>query len=259
MESYGKYEVSKKMILAAKQSGADFAKFQTWSTKTLLSGPWDKDGRLQIYKKAELSRKQHIELIKYCKKVKISFLTSVFNHQDVEWLKKLNLKYIKVPSPEIHNIKLLKAVNGSFDYVIASTGTATWKEVKKVKKIINKSKLILLHCVSAYPASVNNINLPRIFELKKINNKVGYSGHLPGVFDAIASLNYHPEFIEKHFTIDNKLPGRDNKFALMPAELKYLVNYKNSLSHMNTFRGKNFQNVEIDMRTNYRGRWSKKL
>ena len=79
------------------------------------------------------------------------------------------------------------------------------------------------------------------------------------MFDAIASLNYHPEFIEKHFTIDNKLPGRDNKFALMPAELKYLVNYKNSLSHMNTFRGKNFQNVEIDMRTNYRGRWSKKL
>ena len=148
---------------------------------------------------------------------------------------------------------------GNFDYVIASTGTATWKEVKKVKKIINKSKLILLHCVSAYPANTNNINLPRIFELKKINNKVGYSGHLPGVFDAIASLNYHPEFIEKHFTIDNKLPGRDNKFALMPAELKYLVNYKNSLSHMNTFRGKNFQNVEIDMRTNYRGRWSKKL
>ena len=125
MESYGKYEVSKKNDSAAKQSGADFAKFQTWSTKTLLSGPWDKDGRLQIYKKAELSRKQHIELIKYCKKVKISFLTSVFNHQDVEWLKKLNLKYIKVPSPEIHNIKLLKAVNGSFDYVIASTGTAT--------------------------------------------------------------------------------------------------------------------------------------
>ena len=70
------------------------------------------------------------------KKVKISFLTSVFNHQDVEWLKKLNLKYIKVPSPEIHNIKLLKAVNGSFDYVIASTGTATWKEVKKVKKLL---------------------------------------------------------------------------------------------------------------------------
>ena len=64
----GNMKLAKKMILAAKQSGADFAKFQTWSTKTLLSGPWDKDGRLQIYKKAELSRKQHIELIKYCKK-----------------------------------------------------------------------------------------------------------------------------------------------------------------------------------------------
>lgn len=255
----GNMKLAKKMILAAKQSGADFAKFQTWSTKTLLSGPWDKDGRLQIYKKAELSKKQHIELIKYCKKVKISFLTSVFNHQDVEWLKKLNLKYIKIPSPEIHNVQLLKAVNGKFDYVIASTGTATWSEVKKVKKIINKSKLILLHCVSAYPANTNNINLPRILKLKKINSRVGYSGHLVGIFDAIASLNYNPEFIEKHFTINNKLPGRDNKFALLPKELKYLVDYKDSFSHMNIFRGKNFQKVEMDMRKNYRGRWSKKL
>ena len=152
-------------------------------------------------------------------------------------MKKLNLKYIKVPSPEIHNIKLLKAVNGSFDYVIASRHR-NLEEVKKVK-IINKSKLILLHCVSAYPA-INNINLPRIFELKKINNKVGYSGHLPGVFDAIASLNYHPEFIEKHFTIDNKLPVETTNLT-MPAELKYLVNYKNSLSHMNTLEVRTFK------------------
>ena len=71
MNHMGNMKLAK--ISCCKTKGADFAKFQTWSTKTLLSGPWDKDGRLQIYKKAELSRKQHIELIKYCKKVKISF------------------------------------------------------------------------------------------------------------------------------------------------------------------------------------------
>ena len=255
----GNMVLAKKMIKAAKNSGADFAKFQTWSTKTLHDGPWNKDGRLEIYKKAELTKKQHVDLIRICKKLKINFLTSVFNHQDVVWLKNLNLKYIKIPSPEIHNEKLLKAVNGNFNTVIASTGTATWNEVKKVKKIIKKSKLILLHCVSAYPANANNINLPRIEKLKKINKTVGYSGHLPGIHDAIASLNYEPEFIEKHFTIDNNLPGRDNKFALLPNELKYLVDYKNSLLQMSIYKGKNFQKVEMDMRKHYRGRWSKKL
>ena len=75
----------------------------------------------------------------------------------------------------MHNQKLLDAVDGSFKNVIVSTGTATWKEIINVKKSIKKSKLTLLHCVSAYPASENNINLPKILELKKINKSVGYS------------------------------------------------------------------------------------
>ena len=91
------------------------------------------------------------------------------------------------------------------------------KEIRNVKRSIKKSKLTLLHCVSAYPASENNINLPKILELKKINKSVGYSGHLHGNNDAIAALNYDIEIIEKHFTINNNLPGRDNKFALLPS------------------------------------------
>jgi N,N'-diacetyllegionaminate synthase len=96
----GNMKLAKKMILAAKKSGADFAKFQTWSTKSLKPGPWDKDGRLKIYRKAELTKKQHIELIKFCKKNRIEFLTSVFNKNDIEWLKILKLNYLKIPSPK---------------------------------------------------------------------------------------------------------------------------------------------------------------
>ena len=172
-------------------------------------------------------------------------------------MKLLKLNYIKIPSPEIHNQDLLRAVNGNFKHIIASTGTATWNEIKNVKKIINKSKLTLLHCVSAYPAKAENINLPKIKKIKSINKSVGYSGHLHGLNDALASLEYDIDFIEKHFTLNNKLPGRDNKFALMPAELKFLVDYKNSLESMRTFKGLDYQNVESDMRNNYRGRWSK--
>ena len=69
----GNMKLAKKMILAAKQSGADFCEVSNLVNKNFVIWPWDKDGRLQIYKKAELSRKQHIELIKYCKKSKNFF------------------------------------------------------------------------------------------------------------------------------------------------------------------------------------------
>ena len=252
----GNMNLAKKMILAAKIAGADFAKFQTWSVKNLKAGPWDKDGRLQIYQKAELTQSNHIMLNNFCKKNNIKFLTSVFNEKDIDWLKKLNLKYLKIPSPEMHNIKLLKKADGNFKHIIVSTGTSTWQEIKHVKKYIKKSKLTLLHCVSAYPAKDENINLPKILKLQKINKSVGYSGHLNGINDALAALNYNIDFIEKHFTIDNNLPGRDNKFALLPNQMKFLVDYKNSLQKMSIYHGTKFQKIEYDMRKYYRGRWS---
>ena len=95
----GNISLAEKMIKAASKSGADYAKFQTWRVKNLKPGPWDKDGRREIYKKAELSKEDYLKLNKICKKYKINFLTSLFNHLDFELIKKLNLKKIKIPSP----------------------------------------------------------------------------------------------------------------------------------------------------------------
>ena len=72
-------------------------------------------------------------------------------------------------------------------------------------------------------------------------------------------MNYKIDFIEKHFTINNNLPGRDNKFALLPNQMKFLVDYKNSINKMSIFHGTKFQKIESDMRKNYRGRWSKEI
>ena len=82
-------EDNEKMIKAAKSSGADYAKFQTWSVKNLKNGPWDKDGRREIYEKAELGREDYIKISKICKKYKIKFLTSLFNHDDYQLIKLL--------------------------------------------------------------------------------------------------------------------------------------------------------------------------
>ena len=252
----GDMTLAKEMISAAAESGADFAKFQTWSVDNLKSGPWDNDGRLEIYKKAGLTPDQHSELAEYCKTQKIKFLTSIFNINDSEWLPSVSKEFIKVPSHEVNNKELMKKIDGLFNNIIVSTGAASWNEVKKIPSCVKKSKLTLLHCVSAYPCPPEKVNLPRIIELKKINKSVGYSGHFFGIDDAIASLAYEVEFIEKHFTIDRKLPGRDNQFAILPEQMKVLTDYCKNNIDMNLDHGLDLQECEQDIVDNYRGRWS---
>ena len=99
----------------------------------------------------------------------------------------------------------------------------------------------------------------RIKELKKLTRIVGYSGHYPGIDDAIAAMCHGATFIEKHFTIDQDLPGRDNKFAILPNELKNLSNFRNNYQKMIIDRGLNLQKCEMDIYKKYRGRWSKKI
>ena len=99
--------------------------------------------------------------------------------------------------------------------------------------------------------------MPRINSLKKLFKNVGYSGHCSGIFDGIASTEYGIRIIEKHFTLDQKLPGRDNKFAILPHELKELSSFINSVNLMKKDKGKNLQKFELDTYKNYRGRWKK--
>ncbi len=252
----GDMNVAREMIDAAAVSGADYCKFQTWSVKNLKKGPWDKDGRRELYNKAELTYDMHEELKDYCDKKKINFLTSIFNIKDIDFLKKLLTRTIKIGSPEIYNFELIKACLENFDQVILSTGAAKWDEILKLKTLPNLNKLVLLHCVSSYPCQPENINMPRMIELKEIVKNVGYSGHYPGIDDAIIAICNGAQYIEKHFTIDKNLPGRDNKFSLLPEDLKFLINFKKKYSEMQKFKGLDLQDCEKDIYENIRGRWN---
>ena len=253
----GDMDLAKKMIVAAHKAGADFAKFQTWSVKNLKPGPWDIDGRLEIYKKAELTKEKHNLLKNYCDEIGIGFLTSVFNVNDVGWLSELNREIIKVPSHEIYNKELIQNLDGKFDIILLSTGAASWAEIEEIPDLIKKSQIVLMHCVSAYPCEAKNINLPRIDDLRILSKKVGYSGHMPEINDAIAAMEYGVEFIEKHFTIDKSLPGRDNEFAILPSDLALICEYRDKYEDMKIYHGKEAQDIESDIIENYRGRWSK--
>ena len=257
----GNMKLAKKMIIEAKKNGADFVKFQTWSVSNLKDGSWDNDGRRKIYIKAELTKKKHEILKKFCVQKKIKFLTSVFNEKDINWLSKLSNYAIKIPSHEVYNIELIRRSLNKFKNVIISTGAAKWYEVLKIQKLINKLKkqkqVCILHCVSTYPCELKNANLKRINSLKKLFKNVGYSGHCEGIQDGVASSSFNIKLIEKHFTINKNLPGRDNKFAILPNELKELSDFYNSKILMEIDRGKNLQKSELDTYKNYRGRWKK--
>lgn len=249
--------LAKEMASAAKENGADYAKYQTWSTSRLTTGPWDEDGRRQIYEAAELSYDDHIELIQHCKTIGIKFLSSAFSVADAKLLKELNCVDIKIPSFESRNHELIKYCNENFLNVFMSTGTSTLKEVRQSAKILKDVNLCLMHCVSSYPCLPSSANIKKIHCLKRICANVGYSDHIMGVESAKVAIGMGAEVIEKHFTIDNNLPGRDNKFAILPPELKNLKEYITLRQMMMVYHGEDYLPCENESREKYSGRFNK--
>ncbi|MDB3874117.1 N-acetylneuraminate synthase family protein [Flavobacteriaceae bacterium] len=252
----GDMGIAKKMILASKKSGATFAKFQTWSTKRLKHGEWDHDGRREIYEKAQLTKENHIMLKDFCESNNIEFLSSAFSIPDAELLVEINCKSVKIPSFESRNHELIRYCNKNFDTIIMSCGTSTFDEVKESVELIDIADLYLMHCVSVYPGEYKSANLPKMKSLMKLTKKVGLSDHIEGVESAKIAIGEGAVIIEKHFTIDKDLPGRDNKFAIMPEDLDNLTTFITNRNLMLEDKGLGYNNMEEGTRLNYTGRFN---
>jgi len=258
----GDMALAEKMIIAAKKSGATHAKFQNWKVSKLKEGPWDNDGRREIYEKAELSNQKTQQILEICTNNKINFLTSIFDIDEAEFVSSINNSSVKIPSPELRNDELILKCSELFDEIIISSGASSLNEVKKsinlIKNKNSKCKITLLHCVSLYPCKDENVRLQRINCLKKIHHTIGISDHTPDSLSSILSLSYGISAIEKHFTIDNELPGRDNKFALLPDEFKKInvAIERFNLMNSQTLNNETFLDQEREIRELYSGRWS---
>lgn len=247
----GDINLAKEMILAARENGADFAKFQTWEVSKLAPGPWDHDGRRSIYEKAELSKDQHFELSEFCRKNNIGFLTSCFCIDHLDFIRKIT-NVVKIPSPECRKQDLVKKASSLFDFVYMSTGASNIEEIFYSAKLQN---VYLLHAVSTYPCPADKININRIKTLMQLTPRVGYSGHFFGIWDAIAAISLGAQVVEKHFTINRDHPYRDNRFAILPEELKKIRDYADTFSLMSINKGTGYQECEQDIRNLYTGRW----
>ncbi len=252
----GDMSLAEEMIRQASLSGASIAKFQSWNYDRLKPGPWDNDGRREIYQKAVLTPEKHNLLQSLCLKHNIEFMSSAFSVEDAEFLKSINCDKIKIPSFEIANISLLKFVASRFGHIFISTGTATFQEIQNALDILNGASFTLFHCVSTYPCSPGQVNLSRMSYFKYMHSDVGFSDHTPGVEVSKIAVTLNATYIEKHFTINHDLPGRDNKFAILPHELKDLFEFVSIYKDAIVPLGLDFQSSELETRQLYRGRFS---
>ena len=180
-------------------------------------------------KKIALSFKNFDYIYNYCKKKKIKFLLSCFGLKALNYVKKYNLDYYKIPSGEITNLPYLRFIGKYGKPIILSTGMSTLDEIKKALQVLIKSgtsrnKITVLHCNTEYPTPLKDVNLNAMITIKnKFKVKVGYSDHTLGIEVAAAAVALGATLIEKHFTLSRGQKGPDHCASLEPKELKKMV------------------------------------
>ena len=234
----GDVNLAKKLIDTAKDAGADAVKFQTFKAEEVVSKSAEKaryqkettgadESQLGMIKKLELTEKDFKELFAHAQKKGVIFLSSPFDRISVDLLDELGVQAFKIPSGEITNFPLLKHIARKKKTVILSTGMSTLGEVEEALEVIRNEgteEMILLHCVSCYPAKVEDMNLKALETLRcAFRLPVGLSDHTLGITIPIAAVALGACVIEKHFTLNKNLPGPDHLASLEPEELKQMV------------------------------------
>ena len=236
----GDLGLAKKLIEVAAKSGADYVKFQTFNAERLVTKKARKaryqmrnsnssESQFEMLKSLELSETMHRELIEESGVQGIGFISTAFDIESANMLLLLGQDIFKIPSGEITNLPYLRHIGSFGKKIILSTGMSNLQEVSDALKILEvsgtpKSQITVLHCASAYPAPISEVNLLAMQTIKEnLDVAVGYSDHTIGIEVSIAAVALGATVIEKHFTLDRNLPGPDHLASLEPDELKSMV------------------------------------
>lgn len=236
----GDINLAKKLVEVAFHAGADVIKFQTFKADRLATLSAEKaeyqilstrkeESQYEMLRSLELTNDMHTEIITYCKKLGIKFMSTGFDIESVKYLDNLGGEIIKIPSGEITNKPYLKFIGSLGKKIIMSTGMSDSNEIASAIDVLinsgmSRSDLTVLHCTTQYPAPINEVNLMAMKSIhKEFNVDVGYSDHTAGIEIALAAVALGAKIIEKHFTLDKNLPGPDHQASLDPNELVSMV------------------------------------
>jgi len=232
---------AKKLIKAAKECGADCAKFQSFIAEKIISaggfakmqlkgvhGSWGRPIH-EVFKDAEFPREWHHEISNYCKDIGIGFSTSPYDFEAVDICEELDLPFIKIGSGEITWLEMLEYIAKKNKPMFLSTGDSTMSEIDEAVRTIEgtgNKNLVLMQCITNYPSKIEsaNINVLKTYQTA-FDIIVGYSDHSPGPVVALGSVALGAKVIEKHFTLNKTDRGPDHPHSMDINDFKKMVDY----------------------------------
>ena len=231
----GSIKLAKKLIDLAKKYNFNAVKFQKRDLNICIpedqkgkirNTPWGQMTYLEYKNKIEFEDREFKEIDRYCKKIKIDWFCSAWDVNSLKFLKKFNNKYNKVASAMIAHRDLLEHIAKEKKLTFISTGMSKMKDINNAVKIFKKNKcdFILMHCISNYPCSEEDLNLNLITTLKKkFKCKIGYSGHESSVSPSFAAWFLGADYIERHITLDRSMFGTDQAASLSEQGISLLT------------------------------------
>jgi N,N'-diacetyllegionaminate synthase len=236
----GDLQLAKQLIAAAAEAGADMVKFQTFKAAEVVTGTAKKaayqsmstnpqESQRAMLEKLELDRDAHAQLVAHCEQYGIKFLSTAFDIPSLEMLREFDLELFKIPSGEITNLPYLRVVGSFGKPLIISTGMATMDEIGSALSALRKAGLAqdditVLQCNSEYPTPMSDVNLFAMLAIRdRFGVSVGYSDHSCGIEVPIAAVALGARVVEKHLTLDRRMPGPDHGASLEPSEFTAMV------------------------------------
>ncbi len=234
----GCLEKAKQTISAAHQQGAHAVKIQTYTPDTMTidcqkddfkvrGGLWDGYSLYDLYREAHTPYEWHKTLFDHAKNLGVTLFSSPFDESAVDLLSDMNAPAYKIASFEMTDIPLIRYIARLKKPIFMSTGMASIQEIHEslaAIRSISDAPVLLFHCISSYPAPIDQANLKAIQTLKStFGVEIGLSDHTVGHTAAIAAVALGATAIEKHFTLSRQDPGPDSAFSIEPDELQQLV------------------------------------
>lgn len=228
----GQLSLAKEMAAAAKESGAPCVKFQTHIVDKEMIHTDMPPGKISaeplwdIIKRCSLSAAEERELKEYCDRIGILFLSTPFSREAADQLEKLRVPAFKIGSGELTTLPLIEHIARKGKPLILSTGMAEWHEIAETADLLGAIGVpfALLQCTSSYPSRYEEVRLGAISVMKQLFGvPVGLSDHSPDLYTTFGAVAAGALIVEKHITLDRKLPGPDQGFSIEPSELRELV------------------------------------
>ncbi len=235
----GNFDIAKETIKAAKRSGADAIKLQTYKPDTITiksknddfkinsESIWDGKYLYELYEEAYTPWDWHEELFKIAKKEDLICFSTPFDLSSVDFLESLNNPIYKIASFEITDIPLIEYIATKEKPIILSTGIAEAKDIELAIKTIKKqgnNQIALMQCTSSYPVPSSEANLLMVRDLNERFDLIsGLSDHTLGINAPIIAVSLGAKIIEKHFIIDKSIGGPDASFSLDQKEFSKMV------------------------------------